>query len=167
MSIEGCCIFLIAFIVVCIWVIWVPLNILNFNFCHIYVNVHLPIFRKCYKYFLSFCELSFHSLFHFLCRSFSVWGNLVYLHPFLFPVLFLNFFLLLCWKGYKVAFTNVLRMYQIYHTWIQPLQHSLLSPTPTNSWNTGATFTFIYMYIQYFHLIHPPMTFPSPPSHWY
>jgi hypothetical protein len=39
------------------------------------------------------------------------------------------FFLLLCW-GYMVAFTKVLRLYQIYHNWIHPLYHSLLVLLP-------------------------------------
>jgi hypothetical protein len=41
------------------------------------------------------------------------------------------YLLLLCWVGYIVAFTKVLRIYQIYHTWIYLLHHSpLSSPTP-------------------------------------
>jgi hypothetical protein len=45
-------------------------------------------------------------------------------------LLFVFFLLFLCWVGYIVAFTQVLTMYQRYHTWILPLYHSPLCPTP-------------------------------------
>jgi hypothetical protein len=44
-----------------------------------------------------------------------------------FLLLLLFFLLLSCW-GYIVTFSKVLTMYQIYHSWIQPLYHSPLSP---------------------------------------
>jgi hypothetical protein len=49
--------------------------------------------------------------------------------------------LLLFWVGYIVAFTEVLIMYQIYHT----LQCSPLSPHTTGIVSTGINFAFTYM----------------------
>jgi hypothetical protein len=43
--------------------------------------------------------------------------------------------------GYIVAFTKVLAMYQIYHTWIDPLHCSLSSP-PSHSWNSFNKYNF-------------------------
>jgi hypothetical protein len=44
--------------------------------------------------------------------------------------IYASFLLLLCW-GYIVAFTKVITIYQIYHTWIHPLHHfPLFSPPP-------------------------------------
>jgi hypothetical protein len=60
-----------------------------------------------------------------------------------------------------VAFTKVLPMYQIYHTWIHPLHHSHLSPTPIpGTVSTGIIFPFTYMYTQYLYHIHLPTPFP-------
>jgi hypothetical protein len=43
--------------------------------------------------------------------------------PLFFQVVFIFYFLLLCWVGgYIVAFTKVLTMHQICYTWIHPLQ---------------------------------------------
>jgi hypothetical protein len=44
-------------------------------------------------------------------------------------VFFFTFFFFYCAEwGYIVAFTKVLTVYQIYHTWMHPLHHSPLSP---------------------------------------
>jgi hypothetical protein len=52
-------------------------------------------------------------------------------------------------------------MYQIYHTWIQPLHHSPLSPYPIPGIvSTGLIFPFTYMCTQYLRHIHPPTLFP-------
>jgi hypothetical protein len=51
---------------------------------------------------------------------------------------------------YIVQFTKLLKMYQIYHTWIQQLHHSPLSsssPIPGRG-SAGITFTIISMYTQ-------------------
>jgi hypothetical protein len=68
--------------------------------------------------------------------------------------------------GYIVAFTKVLTMYQIYHSWIHPLHHSLLSPYP-HSWNSFNRyhFPFTCMCTQYLHHIHPPSPFPHLLTH--
>jgi hypothetical protein len=39
----------------------------------------------------------------------------------------------LCW-GYIVAFTKVLTIYQMYHTWIHSLPNFPLSPPPSLYW---------------------------------
>jgi hypothetical protein len=46
--------------------------------------------------------------------------------------LFIYFYCCAGW-GYIVAFTKVLTIYQIYHTWIHPLHHSPLSPPKMQS----------------------------------
>jgi hypothetical protein len=58
-----------------------------------------------------------------------------------------------------VAFTKVLSMYQVYHTWIHPLHHCLLSlPTHIPGMvSIGIMFAFTYMCTQYLHHIHPPI----------
>jgi hypothetical protein len=69
-----------------------------------------------------------------------------------------------------VAFTKVLTIYQVYHTWIHPLHHSLLSLSP-HSWNSFRRFHFsIYMDV---YTIFPPYSHSHafsphyPNSHWY
>jgi hypothetical protein len=49
--------------------------------------------------------------------------------------------------GYMVAFTKVLKIYQIHHTWIQPLHHSPSSSLSPLSWNSFKSYHF-YIYIQ-------------------
>jgi hypothetical protein len=69
-------------------------------------------------------------------------------------------FLLLC-LGYIAAFTKVLTIYQIYHTWICPLHHFPLSP-PLHSWNSfnRSHFSLTFMCTQQLHCTHPPTPFP-------
>jgi hypothetical protein len=52
--------------------------------------------------------------------------------------------------GYTVAFTKVLIMYQIYHTWIHPLHHSF-NPLPLflEQFQQVIIFAFAYMCIYY------------------
>jgi hypothetical protein len=52
------------------------------------------------------------------------------------PIAYFTFYFYFCagW-GYIVAFTEVLTKYQIQHTWIHPLHHSLFPP-PSHSWNS-------------------------------
>jgi hypothetical protein len=71
------------------------------------------------------------------------------------------FSLLLCWVVYIVVFTQVLTMYQIYHTWIYLLYHSLLFPPPLipGTVSTGIIFPFTYMCTHFLHCIHPPTLF--------
>jgi hypothetical protein len=59
-------------------------------------------------------------------------------------LLFKHFLFYCCtgW-GYTVSFTNVLTIYQIYHTWIHPLHHSW------NSLNTYHFSTFIHVYTEF------------------
>jgi hypothetical protein len=70
---------------------------------------------------------------------------------FLLYYLFIYLFLLLFWMGGIVAFTKFLKMYQIYHTLIQPLHHSPLSSfSPIlGIVSAGIIFAFISMYTQY------------------
>jgi hypothetical protein len=88
---------------------------------------------------------------------------------------FLFFFFCCCCAGWRyiVAFTKVLTIYKIYHTWIHPLHHSLLPPSPVSGTvSTGIIFPFVHMctqHLHYIHLIHP-MPFPHlllHPHHWY
>jgi hypothetical protein len=59
--------------------------------------------------------------------------------------------------GYIVAFTKVLTIYQIYHTWIHPFH---LSPPIPRVVSTDTIFSFTHMCTQYVHHIHPPSPFP-------
>jgi hypothetical protein len=74
--------------------------------------------------------------------------------------LFLLFFLHCCdgW-GYIVAFTKVLTMYQIYHTWIHPFYSSPLSPPIPGIVSTGINFAFMDMCTHILHHIDPPTYF--------
>jgi hypothetical protein len=56
--------------------------------------------------------------------------------------------------GYILAFTKVLTVYQICHTWIHPLYCSLSSSVPwfLEVW-TGVIFAFTYMCMYYLHSI--------------
>jgi hypothetical protein len=80
---------------------------------------------------------------------------------------FLNNFLYCCagW-GYIVAFTKVLKIYQIYHIWIHPLHYSPLPSPPAipGIVQTGIIFPFIYMCTQYLKHIQPPTPFPHRPT---
>jgi hypothetical protein len=74
--------------------------------------------------------------------------------------LILIFFFFFCWCAgwrYIEAFTQVLAMYQIYHTWIYTLHCFPLSSAPPfpGTVSTGIIFTFTYMCTQYLHHIHP------------
>jgi hypothetical protein len=44
--------------------------------------------------------------------------------------------------GYLVAFIKVLTIYQMYHTWIHPLHHSIIPPLP--GWNLSMASICIY-----------------------
>jgi hypothetical protein len=73
---------------------------------------------------------------------------------------------LLCWVGYIVAFTKVLRIYQLYHTWIHPFHHSPLfsSPLIPEILSTGIFFqlhTCVHSICTIFTLLHP---FPTSSS---
>jgi hypothetical protein len=75
--------------------------------------------------------------------------------------------------GYIMAFTKVLIMYQIYHTWIHCLHYSPLFPLP-HSWNSFNRSHFsIYIYVypvfvpyspSYTHFLHPPHNGTNPPD---
>jgi hypothetical protein len=57
--------------------------------------------------------------------------------------------------GYIVAFTKVLTMYQIYHTWIHPLLCSPLSLSPPHSWNSFNRYHFCkYIHVQTVFALH-------------
>jgi hypothetical protein len=60
--------------------------------------------------------------------------------------------LLLSWMGYTVAFTNVLIVYQIYHTWLHLLHTILLYPPPPipEIVSRGLIFAFTYMCVHSF-----------------
>jgi hypothetical protein len=63
---------------------------------------------------------------------------------------------------YTVAFTKVLTIYQIYHTWVHHFHYSSSCPPPPTPGivSTDIIFPFTYMYLQYLHHIHPPSPFP-------
>jgi hypothetical protein len=109
--------------------------------------------------------------FVFFSRVFIV---LYYLFIYLFIYLFyfrkMNFFFLLfknyCaeWR-YIVAFTEVLTIYQIYHTWIHPFHHFPLHPP--HSWNSFNRYHFsIYIHVYTVFAIYSPshtLSLPPPP----
>jgi hypothetical protein len=69
---------------------------------------------------------------------------------------------MLQWVGYIVAFTEVLKMYQIYNTWIHLLYHSPFLSFPIHGTvSTDNIFAFTHMCKQYLHHIHPPTPFPA------
>jgi hypothetical protein len=82
-------------------------------------------------------------------------------------------FFFCCWffyfveLGYKVAFTKVLTIYQLYHTWIHPLHCYFPFPSPNflNSFNRYH-FAFAYMCIHCLHHIHPPNLLPTTTLCW-
>jgi hypothetical protein len=86
------------------------------------------------------------------------------LNLFLGILIFLNFY---CagW-GYTVAVTNVLTIYQMYHTWIHPLHHSYLSLHPWNSFNRYHFSIYIHVYTV-FVPYSPSYTLSLPPPHSY
>jgi hypothetical protein len=96
---------------------------------------------------------------HYLLTSESI--NLLSMILFRCTFFFFLFFYCAGW-GYTVAFTKVLTVYQIYHTWIYLLHHSPLSPFPTipGIVSKGIIFPFIYICTQYLHYIHPSTPFP-------
>jgi hypothetical protein len=67
--------------------------------------------------------------------------------------------------GYTVAFTKVLTMYQIYHTWIHPLHHCPLTPPSPipRMVSTGIIFAFTYTCTPFLLHIHPLPTGTNPP----
>jgi hypothetical protein len=66
------------------------------------------------------------------------------------------FFSYVMMGGVHCVFTEVLTIYQIYHTWIHSLPHSPLSfPPIPGIVSTGLIFPFIYVCTQCFHYIHP------------
>jgi hypothetical protein len=66
--------------------------------------------------------------------------------------------------GYIVAFSEILTIYHIYHTWIHLLHHSPLSLS-THAWDSFNRFHFS-MYIHMYTVFAPYS--PHPPlSHWY
>jgi hypothetical protein len=72
--------------------------------------------------------------------------------------------------GNIVAFTRVLTMYQIYHTWIHPFHCSPLSPSPYTRNNFNRCHFCIYLHV--FTVFAPcspsyPLSLPPPPFHWY
>jgi hypothetical protein len=75
-------------------------------------------------------------------------------------------FLLCSGWGYIVAFTKVLTVYSIYHTWIHHLHHSPLSflDPIAGTISTDTIFPFTHMFTQYLHYIHLSMTFPLLPN---
>jgi hypothetical protein len=90
------------------------------------------------------------------------------IHPIYVTFSFFSLFCCAGW-GYIVAFTKVLTMYQLYHTWIHPFHCSALSPSP-NFWNIFTRYHFciyIHMY-RFFALYSPsyPLSLPPPSSHW-
>jgi hypothetical protein len=78
---------------------------------------------------------------------------------------FILFFYCCTGWGYVVAFTKILTMCQIYHTWIHPLYCSspspLLPPLIPETVSTGIIFAFTYMCVHCLHNIHPPTPFPA------
>jgi hypothetical protein len=99
-----------------------------------------------------------------IIKGFS-WSNTsTYILFYLFVLLYLFFlfFLLLCWVEVHWAFTKVLTIYQIYHTWIHSLHHSPVSPPPPSpgTVSAGIIFSFTYMYTQYLYHTHLPTPFP-------
>jgi hypothetical protein len=95
----------------------------------------------------------------------------IHTHIYVFLFIYFYAFLLLCWVGVHWHLQKFLQYIEIYHTWIHPLHHSPLSPSPPHSWNSFKRnhFSFTYMCTQYLHCSLPPMPFsPLPtPSHWY
>jgi hypothetical protein len=70
-------------------------------------------------------------------------------------------FLYCCsWWGYIVAFTKVLTMYQLYHTWIHHFHHSPSSPFPIHGIVTIVIIAFTYRCTHFLHHIHPSTLFP-------
>jgi hypothetical protein len=69
--------------------------------------------------------------------------------------------LLLCW-GYIVAFTNILTIYQIHHSWIHPLSFLFILPFPIPGIVlTCLIFPLTYMCTHYFYHIYPLSPFPQ------
>jgi hypothetical protein len=64
--------------------------------------------------------------------------------------------------GYIVAFTKLLTIYQIYHSWSHPIHCSpLFHPAPIPGIvSVNVIFTCTYMCTQYQHYIHPPTPTP-------
>jgi hypothetical protein len=92
---------------------------------------------------------------------------------FLFVVVFFLYCCVVCW--YIVAFTKVLTLHQLYHTWIHTFYHFPLSLSAVHGTiSTGIIFAFTCMCTHFLHHIHCPTPFlhhlPPPtganPSPW-
>jgi hypothetical protein len=71
------------------------------------------------------------------------------------------YFIVVLSGGYIVAFTKVPTIYQIYHTWIHPLHHSLsLPPSIPGIVSTCVIFPFTHMCTQNLYHIYPSTYFP-------
>jgi hypothetical protein len=99
-------------------------NMLHMNSYHSWQMILMYICRCKYihSYIFIYVHLHTHTFVHVyilpnLCSEYSL-------------LLFISYilFLLLCW-GYTVTFATVLKMYQIYHSWIHPLHHHFHSKT--------------------------------------
>jgi hypothetical protein len=69
-----------------------------------------------------------------------------------------------------VAFTKVVILYQIHHTWIHPLHQSPLSlfPHSWNSYNRSSFSIYIHMYTIFtLYSFSHTLLLHFPPSHWY
>jgi hypothetical protein len=73
-----------------------------------------------------------------------------------------KYFYCYAWWGFIVAFSKALKIYQIFLTWIHPLNTSFifLPPSP-GIISTGVIFPFAYMCTQYLHYIRLPTPFPT------
>jgi hypothetical protein len=81
-------------------------------------------------------------------------------------ILDLNFFIVMLGEGYIVAFIDVLKIYQIYHTWTHSFHHSPLSLPSLipGIVSTGTIFPLTYMCTQYLDYVHPcPFSTSSAP----
>jgi hypothetical protein len=74
-------------------------------------------------------------------------------------IICISHFFLYCFAGWRniVAFTKVLTMYQIYHTWIHPLHHAPLPPS-SHFWNSFNRYHFCICIHVYTFFVPP---FPS------
>jgi hypothetical protein len=66
-------------------------------------------------------------------------------------------------RGYTVAFTKVLTIYEIFHIWIHPLHHSPCLPSIPGIVSTGIIFPLINICTQYLYYIHSPTPSAFPP----
>jgi hypothetical protein len=92
----------------------------------------------------AFTQFSQGTIFFVCCTG--VWTQGLYLQP-LHLLLFFFFIIVVLGWGHIVALTQVLTMYQMYHTWVHPLHCSPLpSPTPIlGVVSAGIIFAFTYL----------------------